>query len=83
MSHKLWRQNYTLGKEEKISKKEEIASHFNKYFNDITKRVTIKRWHSPNLLYEDPLVNGIRKHASFKPSILFDFNIVTVLALPK
>ena len=44
-----------------VSKNEEIATHFNNYFNDITKGLNIEKWCIPNKLSDEPLVNAIRK----------------------
>ena len=74
-------------KGEVISKNEEIATHFYNYFNDITKRVNIKKWCISDKSSDDPRVNAIRKYENY-PSIikikssaettqLFDFNFVS------
>ena len=46
-------------KGEVVSKDEEIATQFNNYFNDITKRLNIKKWSLSDKLSDDPLVNAI------------------------
>ena len=73
-------------KGEAVSKNEEIATHFNNYFNDIIKGVNIKKWCISDTLPDDPLVNAIQKYEShpgiikIKLSVettqLFDFNFV-------
>ena len=75
-----------LEKGEVVSKNEEIATHFNNYFNDITKGLKIKKWCILDKLSDDPLVNGIRKYENYssitkiKSSVettqSFDFNFV-------
>ena len=42
-------------KGEVVSKNEEIATHFNNYFNDITERLNIKKWCISDKLSDDPL----------------------------
>ena len=69
-----------------VFKTEEIATHFNNYFNDITKGVPIKKCRISNMFSDDPLVNAIRKYenhpsiikskSSVKTTQLFDFNFV-------
>ena len=49
-------------KVEVVSKSEEIATHFNNYFNDVTKRLNIKKWCISDKLSDGPLVNAILKH---------------------
>ena len=71
-------------KGEVVSKNEEIATHFNNYFNDITKGLNIKKWCIPDDLSDDPLMNAIRKYenhpsiikikSSVETTQLFDFN---------
>ena len=72
-------------KGEVVSKNEEIETHFNNYFSDITKGLNIKGWCISDRLSE--LVNAIRKYENH-PSIieikssgettqLFDFNFVS------
>ena len=74
-------------KGEAVSKNEEIATHFNNYFNYITKGLNIKKWCISEKLSDDPLVSAIRKYENY-PSIikikssvetteLFDFNFVS------
>ena len=70
-----------------VSKNEEIAYHFDTYFNDITKGLNIERWLTSNLPCKDLLVNAIRKYemhpsilkikSVFKSIRLFDFNFVS------
>ena len=71
-------------KGEVVSKNEDIATHCNNYFNDITKGLNIKKWSISDKSSDDPLVNAIRKYENH-PSIikikssvetrqLFDFN---------
>ena len=72
---------------EVVSKNEEIATHFNNYFNDIAKGLNIKKWCISYKLSDDPLVNTIRKYenhpsiikikSSVETTQLFDFNFVT------
>ena len=75
-----------MEKGEAVSKNEEIATHFNNYFNDTIKGVNIKKWCISDTLPDDPLVNAIWKYENH-PSIikiklsvettqLFDFNFV-------
>ena len=52
-----------------VSKNEEIATHFNNYFNDITKGLNIKEWCISDKLSDDPLVNAIWKYENH-PSII-------------
>ena len=56
-------------KGEVVSKNEEIATHFNNYFNDITKGLNIKKWCISDKSSDDPLVNAIRKYENH-PSII-------------
>ena len=73
-------------KGEVVSKNEEIATHFNSYFNNITKGLNIKKWCISEKLSYDPLVNAIRKYenhpsiikikSSVETAQLFDFNFV-------
>ena len=70
--------------EKVVSKNEGIAYLFNTYFNDVTKRLNVKRWLTSNLPCKDLLVNAIRKYemypsilkikSVFKSIRLFDFN---------
>ena len=70
-----------------VSKNEEIATHFNNYFNDITEGLNIKKWSISDKLSDDPLVNAIRKYenhpsiikikSSVETTQLFDFNFVS------
>ena len=72
---------------EVVSKFEKIASHFNNYFNGITKTLNIKKWCISDKLSDDPLVNAIPKYendlniikikSSVKTTQLFDFNFVS------
>ena len=74
-------------KGEVVSKNEEIATHFNNYFNDITEGLNIKKWSISDKLSDDPLVNAIRKYenhpsiikikSSVETTQLFDFNFVS------
>ena len=74
-------------KGEVVSKDEEIATQFNNYFNDITKRLNIKKWSISDKLSDDPLVNAIRKYenhpsiikikSSVETTQLFDFKFVS------
>ena len=76
-----------LEKGEVVSKNEEIATHFNNYFNDITKGLNIRKWCISDKLSDDPLVNAIRKcenhpsiikiKSSVETTQLFDFNFVS------
>ena len=73
-------------KGEVVSKNEEIATHFNNYFNDITKGLNIKKWCILDKLSDDPLVNATQKYenhpsiikikSSVETTQLFDFNFV-------
>ena len=76
-----------MKKGEVVSKNEEIATHFNNYFNDITKGLNLKKWCVKDKSSDDLLVNTIRKYENH-PSIikikssvertqLFDFNFVS------
>ena len=56
-------------KGEVVSKNEEIATHSNNYFNDITKGLNIKKWCISDKLSDDPPVNAIRKYENH-PSII-------------
>ena len=49
-------------KGEVVSKNEDIATHCNNYFNDITKGLNIKKWSISDKSSDDPLVNAIRKY---------------------
>ena len=70
-----------------VSKNEEIATHFNNYFNDIDEGLNIKKWCISDKLSNDPLVNAIRKcenhpsiikiKSSIETTQLFDFNFVS------
>ena len=72
---------------EVVSKNEEIATHFNNYFSDITKRLNITKWCISDKLSDDPLANAIRKYenhpsiikikSSVETTQLFDFNFVS------
>ena len=74
-------------KVEVISKNEEIATHFNNYFNDITEGLNIKKWCISDYLCDNPLVNAIPKYenhpsiikikSSVQTTQLFDFNFVS------
>ena len=74
-------------KGEVVCKNEEIATHFNNYFNDITEGLNIKKWCISDKLSDDPLVNAIRKYenrpciikikSSVETTQLFDFNFVS------
>ena len=74
-------------KGEVVSKNEEIATHFNNYFNDITKGLNIKKWYISDNLSDDPLANAIRKYenhpsiikikSSVETTQLFDFSFVS------
>ena len=76
-----------MKKGEVVSKNEEIATHFNNYFNDITKGLNLKKWCVKDKSSDDLLVNTIRKYENhpsiikIKPSVertqLFDFNFVS------
>ena len=56
-------------KREVLSKNEEIATHFNNYFNDITKGLNVRKRCISDKLSDDPLVNAIRKYENH-PSII-------------
>ena len=58
-----------MEKGELVSKNEEIANHFNNYFNDITKGLNIKKLCISDKLFDDLLVNAIRKYENH-PSII-------------
>ena len=70
-----------------VSQNEEIVTHFNNYFNDITEGLNIKKWCISDNLSDDPLVNAIRKYenhpsiikikSSVETTQLFDFNFVS------
>ena len=74
-------------KGEVVSKNEEIATHFNNYFNDIDEGLNIKKWCISDKLSNDPLVNAIRIYenhpsiikikSSVETTQLFDFNFVS------
>ena len=74
-------------KGEVVSKNDEIATHFNNYFNDITEGLNIKKWSISDKLSDDPLVNTIQKYenhpsiikikSSVETTQLFDFNFVS------
>ena len=71
-------------KEKVVSKNEEIVTHFDNYFNDVTEGLNIKKWCISEKLSDDPLVNAIRKYENhptiikIKSSVeLFDFNFVS------
>ena len=75
-----------VDKGEVVSKNEEIATHLDNYFNDITKGLNIKKWCISDKLPDEPLVNAIRKYethpsiikikSSVETTQLFDFNFV-------
>ena len=75
-----------MEKGELVSKNEEIANHFNNYFNDITKGLNIKKLCISDKLFDDLLVNAIRKYenhpsiikikSSVETTQLFDLNFV-------
>ena len=44
---------------EVVSKNEKIATHFNNYFNDMTKGLNIKRWCISDKLSDDPLMTHL------------------------
>ena len=46
-------------KREEVSKNEEITTHFNNFFNDITKRLNIKKSSISDKLPDDPLATTI------------------------
>ena len=56
-------------KGEVVSKNEEIATHFNNYFSDITEGLNIKKWCISDKLCDDALVNAIQKYENH-PSII-------------
>ena len=58
-----------MEKEEIVSKNEKIATYFNNYFNDITEGLNIKKWSISDKLFDDSLVNAIRKYENH-PSII-------------
>ena len=58
-----------MEKGEVVSENEEIATHFNNYFSDITEGLNIKKWCISDNLCDDPLVNAIRKYENH-PSII-------------
>ena len=74
-------------KGEVLSKNEEIATHFNNYFNNITRGLNIEKWCISENSSDDPLVNAIRKYenhpsiikikSSVETAQLFDFNFVS------
>ena len=76
-----------MAKGEVVFKNEEIATHFNNYFNNLTKGLNIKKWCISDKLSDDPLVNAIRKYenhpsiikikSSVETTQLFDFNFVS------
>ena len=76
-----------MEKGEVVSKNEEIATHFNNYFNDITKGLNIKKWCISDHLSDDPLVNDIQIYenhpsiikikSSVETAQLFNFNFVS------
>ena len=80
-------------KGEIVFKNGEIATHFNNYFNDITKRLNIKKWCISDKLSDDPLVNAIREYenrpskvkikSSVETTQLFDFNFVNCDGISK
>ena len=49
-------------KGEVVSKNEEIATHFNNYFNGMTRGLNIKKWCISDKLSDDSLVNAIQQH---------------------
>ena len=76
-----------LEKEEVVSKNEEIETHFNNYFNNITKGINFKKWCISSKLCHDSLLNAIRKYenhlsmikikSTIRTTQLFDFNFVS------
>ena len=76
-----------MGKGEVVSKNDEIATHFNSYFNEVTKELNIKKWCISDKLSDDPRVKAIRKYenhpsiikikSSVETTQLFDFNSVS------
>ena len=82
-----------MEKGEVVSKTKEIATHFNNYFDDITKGLNIIKWCISDKLSDDPIVNAIGKYENH-PSIikiksfvertqLFDFNFVNSVTFLK
>ena len=75
-----------LEKGEVVSKNEEITTHFNNYFNDMIKGLTIKKWCISDKFSTDTLENAIGKYENHRSIIkmksfvetthLFDFNFV-------
>ena len=59
----------TLNSKLLLSLPEETATNFNNYFNNITKGLHIKYWCVSDKLFDDPLVNAIRKYGNH-PSII-------------
>ena len=69
------------------SKNEEIATHVNNYFNDITKGLNIKTFFISDKLSDDQLVNAIWEYenhpsvikikSSVETTQLFDFNFAS------
>ena len=80
-------------KGEIVFKNDEIATHFNNYFNDITKGLNIKKWCISDKLSDDPLVNAIREYenrpskvkikSSVETTQLLDFNFVNCDGISK
>ena len=76
-----------MEKEEVVSKNEEIETHFNNYFNNITKGINFKKWCISSKLCHDSLLNAIRKYenhlsmikikSTIRTTQLFDFNFVS------
>ena len=76
-----------MEKGEVASKIEEIATHFNNYFRDKNKGLSIIKWCISDQLSDDLLVNAIRKYenhpsiikikSSVETTQLFDFNFVS------
>ena len=82
-----------MEKGEVVSKTEEIATHFNNYFDDITKGLNITKWCISDKLSDDPIVNAIGKYENYPNIIkiksfvertqLFDFNFVNSVTFLK
>ena len=61
-----------MEKGEVVSENEEIATHFNGYYNDITRGVNIKNWCISDKLPDDPFVNAIQKYENH-PRVFLSF----------
>ena len=82
-----------MEKGEVVSKTKEIATHFNNYFDDITKGLNITKWCISDKLSDDPIVNAIGKYENHPNIIkiksfvertqLFDFNFVNSVTFLK